>query len=154
MAVKKPTTDDLKTIGQILEQWTELEEVDKYLLRIDSEINGQTEYSMNFWVIKDNQSVVGVGGLAEPLPAILSLAKSKNPGEIKILYINDNDRNKGVGRQMIDFLEQEAARQGYTELFVRSAERYQETAYGFYEKMGYKSIGKTENNMNIFNKII
>jgi N-acetylglutamate synthase-like GNAT family acetyltransferase len=154
MVVKKPTTDDLKTIGQILEQWTELEEVDKYLLRIDSEINGQTEYSMNFWVIKDNQSVVGVGGLAEPLPAILSLAKSKNPGEIKVLYINDNDRNKGVGRQMIDFLEQEAARQGYTELFVRSAERYQETAYGFYKKMGYKSIGKTENNMNIFNKLI
>ena len=154
MIIEKPKIEDLKMIRQILEQWTEPEEVDKYLSRINSEINDQTEYSMNFWVIKDNQFVVGVCGLAKPLPTILPLAKTNNPGEIKILYINDNNRNKGVGRQMINFLEQEAVNQSYTELFVRSAERYKETAHGFYKKMGYKNIGKTENNMNIFNKII
>ena len=35
---------------------------------------------------------------------------------------------------------------------IRSSERYKDTAYGFYEKMGYKNIGLTNNNMAVFNK--
>ncbi|MFZ4631804.1 MAG: GNAT family N-acetyltransferase [Patescibacteria group bacterium] len=154
MLIEKPKIEDLKAIAQILEQWTEKEEVEKYLSRIESEINGYTEYSMNFWVVKDGKFVIGVGGLAEPLPKILSLSKSKKPGEIKILYINSIHQSKGAGRQMVEFLEQEARNQGYTELFIRSAERYKDTAYGFYKNMGYEAIGKTENNMKIFSKII
>lgn len=154
MTITKPQTQDLETIRQILEQWTDLEEVDKYLARISSEINGQTEYSMNFWVIKDANLVIGVGGLAQPLPIILPLAKSINPGEIKILYLNNRHRDLGSGKQLLNFLEQEASRQGYFELFVRSAKKYQDTAYGFYQKMGYAVVGQTENNMSIFYKLI
>lgn len=154
MLIEKPKTEDLKMIRYILEQWTEPEEVEKYLFRIESEINGQTEYSMNFWVIKDQGLVIGVGGLTKPLPLILTLTKTTNPGEIKILYIDNNHRGKGIGRQMVNYLEQEARNQGYTELFIRSAERYKDTAYGFYKKMGYEQIHKLENNMSVFYKII
>lgn len=154
MLISKPKIKDLEMIRGIMEQWTEQEEVGKYMSRIDSEINGKVEYSMNFWVIKDEKSVIGVGGLAKPLPLILPLAKTSNPGEIKILYIDNNHRGQGVGGQMIKFLEQEARNQGYTELFVRSAERYKNTAYGFYEKMGYKKLGELENKMSVFYKTI
>ncbi|MFA6514292.1 MAG: GNAT family N-acetyltransferase [Patescibacteria group bacterium] len=154
MLIEKPKIKDLEMIRKILEQWAELEEVDKYLSRINSEINGQTEYSMNFWVIKDQELVIGVGGLAKPLPFILSLATTNNPGEIKILYIDDSHRGKGVGKQMIKFLEQEAEKLGYTELFIRSAEKYKNTAYDFYERMGYEELCKLENNMSVFYKVI
>ena len=53
MLIEKPKIQDLKMIRSVLEQWTELEEVEKYLSRIESEINGSTEYSMNFFVVKD-----------------------------------------------------------------------------------------------------
>jgi len=154
MIISKPTTQDLESIRQILWQWTDLEEVEKYLGRISSEINGITEYSMGFWVIKDENLVIGVGGLSKPLPIVLPLAKLNNPGEIKILYLDNKFRGIGAGKQLINFLEQEAKNQGYTELFIRSAERYKETAYGFYQKMGYKIVGQTENKMSIFYKLI
>jgi N-acetylglutamate synthase-like GNAT family acetyltransferase len=154
MIIEKPKVEDLETISQILKQWTESEEVEKYLSRINSEINGQTEYSMNFWVAKENSLAIGVGGLAKPLPTILPMAKSKNPGEIKILYIDNNYRGQGVGRKMINFLENEAKNQNYQELFIRSAQRYQDTAYGFYEKMGYIKLCELDNNMGVFYKML
>lgn len=154
MLIKKPKIEDLKIIRSVLEQWTESEEVEKYLSRIESEINGSTEYSMNFFVVKDQELVIGVGGLAKPLPIVLPLAKTSNPGEIKILYIDNSYRGKGVGKQMINYLELEARNQGYLELFVRSAERYKNTAYNFYKNMGYEEIYKLENNMSVFYKII
>ena len=152
MLIEKPKIEDLKIIRYILEQWTEPEEVEKYLSRIESEINGSTEYSMNFFVVKDQELVIGVGGLAKPLPIVLPLAKTNNPGEIKILYIDNNHCGKGIGKQVINYLELEARNQGYKELFVRSAERYKDTAYGFYEKMGYEQVYKLENNMSVFYK--
>jgi len=153
MIIEKPKTKDLENIRHILEQWTELEEVEKYISRINLEIEGNTEYSMNFWVIKDGDVLTGVGGLAEPLPLIMPFAKSDNPGEIKILYLDNNYRGQGAGKKMINFLENEAKNQGYKELFIRSAQRYEETAYGFYEKMGYVSLAKLDNNMSVFHKI-
>jgi len=154
MLIEKPKIEDLKMIRSVLEQWTESEEVEKYLSRIESEINGSAEYSMNFFVVKDQELVIGVGGLAKPLPIVLPLAKTSNPGEIKILYIDNNHRGKGFGREMINYLELEARNQGYLELFVRSAERYKDTAYNFYKNMGYEEIYKLENNMSVFYKII
>ena len=152
MIIQKPKIEDLEMIRRILEHWTDLEEVEKYLSRISSEINGQTEYSMNFWVIKEQGLIIGIGGLAKPLPLILPLARSGNPGEIKILYVDDSHRNLGAGKKMVRFLEVEARRQNYQELFIRSAKRYQNTAYGFYEKMGYMKLGELQNNMSIFYK--
>ena len=154
MIIRKPKIEDLDKIGQILKQWTDQEEVEKYLFRIKSEIDGYTEYSMNFWVGEDNGTIICISGLSNPLPIILSLAKSKNPGEIKIFYVDNNHRGKGIGRQMINFLEEEAKNQGYAELFVRSAERYKDTGHGFYEKMKYEFLGRTENNMAIFHRLL
>jgi len=154
MEIVKPKIEDLEGIRKILEQWTENEEVEKYLGRIKDEINGITKFGMNFWVIKSNDLIVGVGGLADPLPVVIPLAQSGNPGEIKILYLDNEIRGKGFGKQMVEFLEKEARGQGYTELFIRSAERYKDTAYGFYEKVGYKKVGLLDNNMVVFAKVL
>jgi hypothetical protein len=79
-----PKVEDLSAISDILKQWTDEEEVKKYISRIQSEIKGQTEYGMNFWTMKENNKLIGIGGLADPLPSIKKYAESENPGELKI----------------------------------------------------------------------
>lgn len=152
MNITKPKTEDLDKIFEILLQWTEREEAEKYVKRIKNEINGKTEFNMSFWVIKKDEEVAGVGGLSEILPSIKNFSKTKNPCELKILYLDNKFRGQGFGKILLNSLEEKAKENKYAELIIRSAERYKDTAYGFYEKMGYKNIGLTDNNMAVFNK--
>lgn len=140
--INKPKFEDLKSIGKILSQWTEAKEVKKYAKRILDEINGQTQFGMHFWVARKDDQVIGVAGIANPLPKVLHLAKTDKPGELKILYIDKNNLRMGVGKKLTGFLEKEAKNQGYSELIVRSAEKYRDSAWGFYDKQGYKRVGK------------
>ncbi len=153
-----PAIVDLLAIENILKQWMDAEEVEKYVGRITSYINGQTEYNMVFWVIKQNNHVIGVGGLADPLPSIVSYAETSNPGELKILYLDNNSRGKGLGAKFLTFLEDEAAKRNYSELLVRSAEQYRETAFEFYKKMEYIDLGQIHNSlekpMELFKKVL
>jgi len=139
--IAKAKLKDLESIRGILSQWTEAEEVEKYVSRIAEEIEGEREFNARYWVGKLKGKIVGVVGISDPLPKVLGLAKGKNPGEIKILYIDGKERGKGVGRILVNLVERKALSEKYDELLVRSAERYKNTAYGFYEKMGYVKVG-------------
>ena len=46
--IVKPETKDLEQIKEILSQWTEIEEVEKYITRISNEIDGKIEFNMQF----------------------------------------------------------------------------------------------------------
>lgn len=156
-SIGKPTVKDLDQISKIMSNWVEKEEAEKYIGRIENEIKGKTEFNLHFWIIKEDQKVVGVTGLCDPLPKILEFAKTKNPGELKILYLESNSRGKGIGRKLLEFIENEANNKCYKEILIRSAERFRDTAYGFYEKMGYSKVGvvTSENNsepMQVFEK--
>jgi GNAT superfamily N-acetyltransferase len=157
ITIDKPTNSDISTIKNIMYQWTEKEEVEKYLIRIDNEIKGNIEFNLHFWVARENNDVLGIIGLCDPLPKIIPFSKTKKAGEIKILYVDGQQQGKGVGKSLISFVEQEAERQGYQELLVRSAKKYKDTAYGFYKKMGYSDIGTIINDkgksMQLFEKL-
>lgn len=152
MSITKPKIEDLDKIFEILLQWTEKEEALEYTERIKNEIHGITEFNMSFWIIKKDEEVVGVGGLSDILPSIKIFSKTENPCELKILYLDNKFRDQGFGKILLNFLEEKARENKCTELMLRSAERYKDTAYGFYEKMGYKNVGITDNNMVVFNK--
>ena len=152
MEINKPSIKDLIRIDLILSEWTEKEEVNKYIKRIEKEINGYTEFGMSFWVIKKDNEVIGVGGLSEILPSIKIFSQTNNPGELKILYLDNKFRGQGFGKTFLGFLEEKAKEIKYTELMIRSAENYKDTAYDFYIKMGYKNLGLTDNNMAVFAK--
>jgi len=154
MIIRKPKINDLDRIKEIMAQWTDPSEVEKYISRIRQELESSTEYSLCFWVGEEDGRVIGVSGLIQALPTLRPLAISGNPGEIKILYLDDSGRGLGAGRALVSFLEEEAKRSGYQELFVRSAERYRDTAHGFYRHLGYQELGRTENNMAIFHKAL
>lgn len=138
----KPTLTDLPDIKKILEYWTDPEGTATYLKRFGNQIKGVTlEFNLQFWVAKEDKNVVGIGGLCDPLPKILKFAKTEKPGELKILHLDNEYRGKGIGKMFIQFLQQKAKESGYKELLIRSAAKYKETAYRFYEKMGYEKVG-------------
>ena len=139
--ISKPKISDLAEIKNILLQWTKEEDVAKYLKRIRDEIEGITQYKNQFWVIREQNRVVGIGGLADSLPRFKHFFKTQNPGEIKLLYVDNEARSKGVGKKLLNHLEERAKMAKYGELVARSNIRYKDTAYGFYEKMGYKNVG-------------
>jgi len=157
--INKPKKEDLDDIKMVLAQWTDKKEVDKYIERIGKEIIGRTEYNMQFWVVRNDRKLVGVIGLSDPLPKVLFLTRTKKPAEIKILYIENNYRGKNMGERLVKFIEDEAKKQGFSGLLVRSAIRYRKTAYGFYKKLGYSSIGKINGGkknktMKVFEKVL
>ncbi len=96
---------------------------------------------MRFWVAEENNEILDIIGLADPLPKVLSFAQTLYPGEIKILYVDSNRIKAGIGRALVTFIESEAVKQNYKELLLRSALRYKDTAWGFYQKMGYETVG-------------
>lgn len=154
MEINKAQTQDLSKISEILKQWTEAGEAEKYISRIQNEIEGKTEFGMQFWVIRDQNEVIGVGGLADILPKISEYSRTSHPCEIKILYLDKTERGKGFGKIFLEFLEKTAKDTGKEEILIRSALLYQDTAWGFYEKHGYKKCGTIDNDMAVFRKII
>lgn len=75
--IRKPSYQDIPKIREILTKWTEVDEVDKYCLRIMEEINSKTEFNQHFWLIGADNIVIGIGGLADPLPKVESFRHQK-----------------------------------------------------------------------------
>lgn len=158
ITIEKPIAEDLDSINKILKEWTDEEEAEKYIERIGNEITGKIEFNSRFWVAKEEGNVLGITGLSDPLPKALKFAKTDKPVEIKILYVDGSAQGKGVGKTLIDFIEEEAKHDGYKEIIVRSAMRYKTSAWGFYKKMGYSEVGELTQNekepMKVFEKIL
>ena len=111
ISIDKPKLTDIDGIRDLMSFWTEKYEVDKYIERVRNEIMGTVEYNLRFWVAKESKQTVGIVGLCDPLPKIISFAVSDKPGEIKILYLDNNYRGKGIGRQLVGFIQNEALAQ-------------------------------------------
>lgn len=152
--ISKPQSSDLSAIKSILSQWNDPEEVGKYLSRITGEINGTVQFNQHFWIIKFENQVAGVGGLADPLPKTLPFATTSKPGEIKILYLDNLYRGRGLGKHLLAFLETEAKNYGYTEILIRTAKRYKTTAWDFYQHQNYKLVGHLDDSMAVFQKLL
>ena len=58
---------------------------------------------------------------------------------MNLLYISEEQRGKGYGRKLVEFWEQEMARQGYR--FVLTSTQSDEEAQFFYRKLGYSDRG-------------
>lgn len=58
---------------------------------------------------------------------------------MNMLYISEEQRGKGYGRKLVEFWEQEMAKQGYG--FVLTSTQSDEEAQFFYRKLGYSDRG-------------
>ena len=155
----KPQIQDLPSIKEILSQWNDESETQKYFQRIENEIKGQIEFDMKFWVLKDEKKVLGIGGLSNCQPKLKPFIQTNNPKELKTIFLNQAFRGKGFGRKLVELLQSKSLSLGYKELLLVSAEKYRETAYGFYLKLGFKQLGEVEGGevgekMAVFSKLL
>jgi putative acetyltransferase len=113
-------------------------EVEKYYLATGGE----------FWVIARAGVVVGTGGY-------LPIERGQNAVEIRKMYLLPQARGQGLGRFLLEQLEQAAAAKGFKEVWIETATVLRE-AVQLYEKSGYqpKTGVETERCDRVYSKAI
>ena len=81
-------------------------------------------------------------GLFDPegnlVACVIAAACSPTEAQIRQMAVCDEHRGKGYGRNIISAIENKLAQQGFTYLFMHA----RMTAVGFYEKLGYVTVGQ------------
>ena len=86
----------------------------------------------NVVVLYFNENAFGCGGFKK---------FNDNSVEIKRMYVNPNNREKGLGKQILNGLEDWAKELGFLSCILETGKRQIE-AIKFYKKCDYKSISK------------
>jgi len=137
---------DIKAVSKILSDWLTKEEVDHYtksIQEIVSDSFSTPKFNSHYYVAIYGEDIVGVAGFRIPNPKLLKFATTKTPAELCMLYVAKEHRGgKSVGTVLLDHILDQVKDKKYTELIVRSAEKFTNTGWGFYDKKGFNRIGQ------------
>lgn len=143
--------EDIPHLKPILETWVRWEgniieeEVDSNLKEMTLSAQGKGDVRYLTATTADGL-VIGVMGFRSPHRKMKPFAITTNPCELVNAYVSkDYQRGKGVGTSLIEKLEQEARKAGFTEVILNSGPRYKYSGWGFYDKVGYERIGVARN---------
>ena len=144
---------DIEKVRPILETWLIdretgqplPEEVEEDLDIMRGSLNGENQ--RHYFVAEEEGKVLGVIGITPPREAMMPFATTSNPIELVNAYVSRDERaGRGVGTALVKGAEQEARSQGATELILNSGPRYENTAWGFYDRLpGFSRVGVAEN---------
>jgi GNAT superfamily N-acetyltransferase len=81
-----------------------------------------------------------VAGLAQ-LQVAPSIERERPSAKIAAIVVDESHRGQGVGRALVDAMEQEARTRGCGLLFLTTAAR-REDAHAFYRRIGLEETGK------------
>ena len=142
--------EDLESVRPILETWIRhwktgeviASEVEQDLGQMKGSIEGSNE-GVSLVAETHEGEVVGVIGLKPPDERMLKFTTTDKPAELIHAYVAREHRGgKGVGRALVNQLEREAIVRGYKEMVLNSGPRYEETGWGFYDRLeGYTRMG-------------
>jgi len=90
-----------------------------------------------FYVIADEQCILGCGGIA-PLAG-----GDSGTCELKKMYFYSELRGKGFGKKLMELLLQEAKQLGFNECYLETVERM-ETANYLYARFGFQKLSTNE----------
>jgi len=145
--VKVSDLDFVKKIYSV--HWTnangnsDLNEVEYALGLVRDSIN-KTGDSIKFnehYIVADiDGEVVGVLGYKKLFAKFLHFAKTSKPIELSNLFVAADKIKTGVGRTLVGELIKRAKDDGYSELVVRSANRWK-NSWQFYDKLGFERVG-------------
>jgi ribosomal protein S18 acetylase RimI-like enzyme len=151
--VRSLAEGDLAEIKPILETWIKdkitgsplPDEVAETLKNMQESLSGNNDRV--YLVAEEDSAIVGVIGFKNPDRIMIAFAQTSNPAELINAYVRVDERGgRGVGRALVDFLEEEAIRQGFTEIILNSGPRFKDTGWGFYDKLpNYNRVGMAEN---------
>lgn len=80
--------------------------------------------NLEVYLITENDDAKGFASVAE--------------GNLEMLFIHNNDRGKGYGKALYKFMKEK------TDLTKVDVNEQNPQAIGFYEKMGFKKVGRSE----------
>lgn len=90
------------------------------------------------YIVAVNESDRVVGGIG-----IDVFDRLEGCGELQKLYVADDYKRQGIGRKLIEMIEEEARRLGYDKIYLETHSNL-EAAQKLYESMGYISIERPE----------
>lgn len=96
-------------------------------------LNVETAYwntGGQFWVVEQDDRLVGTAGF-------YPMARGKRAVEIRKMYLLPEVRGQGLGRFLLQALEETIAAQGYQEIWIETASVLKE-AVQLYENSGYR----------------
>ncbi|MFH1171596.1 MAG: GNAT family N-acetyltransferase [bacterium] len=145
--IRSVTASDYQTVKSILTAWLTSDEVQHYMKYIQSSVE-QTpeskEYDSHYLVAETlEHEVIGILGYRKPIPKMTPFARTKYPAELNMLYVSPEKRGgQGIGTALTIHLEKELQQKKYTEIVIRSAKRFEQVGWGFYDKYpGFQRVG-------------
>ena len=135
MNIRKAKKKDVKDIVEVIKESVEnthqniysQENIQNILKNYTLEKVSHYITSYDYFVVEDNEKIVG--GL---------LAKE---GKMRSLYILPSYRGKGIGRMLVEVVEEHMKKQGYKEIWLWSSL----VSYDFYLHMGYEFLEDVTN---------
>lgn len=95
-----------------------------------SERTPDDETAIHALLLDENEKAAGVCRLSFASPV---------EGQLRFMAIRKDLQNKGLGKLLVDYLEDKARKQGATFMTLQAREK----AVPFYERLGYKVVEKT-----------
>ncbi len=144
--------DDIEIIRPILECWIRHwetgdiipEEIDEIIKEMENSINNP---NISTYLVAETplDGVIGVVGFRPPTQEMLPFVTVDKATELTNFYVAEKHRGgKGIGTSLLNAIEQRAVKRGYEQIVLNSGPRYKETAWGFYDKMGYARVGEVK----------
>ena len=93
--------------------------------------------------VAENQNGEVIGYIAVHWIAYLMLAGSE--GYISELFVHEPDRRKGVGRKLLETVNEQAIKRGCTRLMLVNGRKRESYKRGFFQKLGWKERQEVSN---------
>ncbi|HEY9764665.1 MAG TPA: GNAT family N-acetyltransferase [Trichocoleus sp.] len=90
----------------------------------------------DFWVVEHQGRIVGTGGY-------YPIGRGEKSVEIRKMYLLPDVRGQGLGRHLLDTLEQTIQQRGFKEIWIETASVLKEAVI-LYEKSGYQPTSGVE----------
>lgn len=143
---------DIAALAPILETWVKdrntgeslPREVDTIIQAVRAAANGEGE--TKYFVAKIGEVLVGIMGYKPASDVMKQYALTESPAEIVNAFVDAEQRGgRGVGRTLVNAVEMDARKSGYSEILVNSGPRYRNTAWGFYDRVFGESVSTIPN---------
>lgn len=143
--IRPAENTDLGAINAVLLDWLSDQETLHYTKTINEVVLDSTTepvFDSHYYVAIFGKEVIGVVGFRTPNPKLLQFSTTQKPAELCMLYVTKQYRGgRGVGTALLQYVMEEAQKRKYEELLVRSSEKFSDTGWGFYDKMGFARVG-------------
>ena len=91
----------------------------------------------NLYLIENNNKSIGYVALTFGY----SFGNYGRDAIIDELYVEEDYRNKGIGTEALNLIEEESVKLGLKKLYLE-VEKYNQAAYDLYDRIGYENTGR------------